>query len=92
MTDFRPGTRWLTTPRTAPAWRATIDLLDDNQWHPVEIIAQAMRDTADLAPRTIKAHLRSASRRGWIRLSHGRVQLRDRSLIEAALDHVDGVS
>lgn len=89
MTHFNPGTVWLVTPRTAPAWTAVLDLLNDTEWHDVGDLAQVMRDTADLADRTIKTHLRSASRRGWIQTRGNRARLRNRELIEAALDAMD---
>lgn len=88
MTTFNPGTVWLTTPRTAPAWTAALHLLEDNQWHDLLDLRQAMHDAADLAPRTITTHLRSAARRGWITFRRGKVQLRNREAIEAALDEL----
>lgn len=87
---FKPGTVWLTTPRTAPAWIAALDFLTDNQWHALLDIRQVMLGASDLAPRTISNHLRSASRRGWITIRRGKVRLRNRQLIEGALDAVDG--
>ena len=88
-TTFNPGTTWLITPRTHPAWAAVLDLLSDGTWHHTDTIAQAMRDTAGLAPRTIENHLRSAARRGWINRRGGKVRLRDRQTIEQALDLMD---
>lgn len=85
MTPFNPGTVWLTTPRCTPAWIALLDLLDDDQDHDLLDVRQVMLDTADLAPRTITHHLRSASRRGWITIRRGKVHLRNRDLIEKAL-------
>ena len=83
---FNPGTTWLLTPRTRPAWIALLDLLDDDQWHPTTDVAQAMKNAADLADRTIHNHLRSAGRRGWITTRRGRTRLRNRNHIEQALD------
>lgn len=88
---FNPGTVWLITPRTAPAWTAALDLLDDNRAHDLLDLRQVMLDASDLAPRTINNHLRSATRRGWISTRRGTVRLRDRQLVEAALDAMDGV-
>ncbi|AIY17760.2 hypothetical protein KR76_15125 [Pimelobacter simplex] len=48
-----------------------------------------MRNTADLNDQTIRNHLRSASRRGWITTRRGRTRLRDRNLIETALNATD---
>jgi hypothetical protein len=90
MTTFNPGTTWLITNRTRPAWTAALDLLDDDQWHETTELAQTMRNTAELADRTIATHLRSASRRGWITKRRGRVKLRSRTLVEQALDLTDG--
>lgn len=87
---FAPGTIWLITPRTAPAWTAVLHLLYDDQWHSLTDVADAMRTTANLAPTTIRHHLRSAGRRGWITTRRGRVKLRDRDLIETALDQLGG--
>lgn len=83
---FNPGTTWLITPRTTPAWTAALHILDDNNWHPTQDLADAMHAAGDLAPRTITNHLRSASRRSWITNRRGRTKLRDRDLLEAALD------
>lgn len=90
--NFNPGTVWLITPRTRDAWTAALDLLDDNEPHDLLDLRQVMHDTGDLAHRTITNHLRSASRRGWITLRRGKVRLRDRGLIETALDALDGVA
>ncbi|GEB13565.1 hypothetical protein GUY44_07030 [Pimelobacter simplex] len=86
---FSTGSQWLLTPRCRPAWIAILDLLDDDQWHPTTDLAQLMRNTADLNDQTIRNHLRSASRRGWITTRRGRTRLRDRNLIETALNATD---
>jgi hypothetical protein len=83
-TTYNPGTVWLTTPRSTPAWTAAAALLDDNQWHPRQDLIDAMQ-AAGLARRTIHHHLRSASQRGWIRQHRGKVKLRDRHALDAAL-------
>lgn len=79
-------TTWLLTPRCRPAWTAVLHLLDDNQWHPTSEVTAAMRAAANLAPSTITNHLRAAGRRRWIQQRRGRVRLRDRFLLEQALD------
>lgn len=86
---FNPGTTWLITNRTRPAWTAVLDLLDDNNWHPTADVYQAMRATSGLADRTIRKHLNSAGRRRWIETRRGRTRLRNPHLIEAALDQTD---
>lgn len=89
MTTFNPGTTWLITPRTHHAWTAVLTLLDDEQPHDLLDVRRAMIDAGDLAPRTISNHLRSAVRRRWITARRGKVRLRNRDLLEAALDAVD---
>ncbi len=84
MTRNTPGTTWLITERTRPAWTAVLALLDDNRAHPHHDVAATMR-SAGLAPRTIQNHLRSASRRGWIHSRRGLITLRNRQAITAAL-------
>lgn len=86
---FNPGTTWLITNRTRPAWTAVLDLLDDNNWHPTADVYQAMRATSGLADRTIRKHLNSAGHRQWIQTRRGRTRLRNPDLIEAALDQTD---
>lgn len=86
---FNPGTTWLITNRTRPAWTAVLDLLDDNNWHPTADVYQAMRATSGLADRTIRKHLNSAGRRQWIETRRSRTRLRNPHLIEAALDQTD---
>lgn len=75
---------WLITNRTHPAWDAIWRLLNDGHWHPRTEVVELMHQTG-LAPRTIDNHLRSASRRGWITQSRGRVKVRDSHAIDAAL-------
>lgn len=87
MTDsFRPGSVWLITERTAPAWTALLATFNDNQWHDQTQFEQLMRNTARLADRTITNHLRSASRRGWIKRSQGLTKITRPDLIQAALN------
>lgn len=83
---FNPGTVWLITDRTRDAWTAVLHLLADNQWHAYADVHDAMWRASNLADQTINNHLRSASRRGWITSRRKRIKLRDRHLIEAALD------
>lgn len=83
---------WLLTPRSKPAWLAVLHLLNDNNWHPTTEVAQAMRDTAALADSTIHNQLRAAGRRQWTTTKRGRTRLRNRHLIEEALDHLVGQS
>lgn len=73
----KPGRTWLLTDRTTPAWTAVHDLLEDGQWHPTTDVIQIMRDTADLAPRTIRSQLRSASARRWIHQRRNRIRIRE---------------
>lgn len=80
-----PGTTWLLTDRCRPAWIAVLDLLDDGHWHDTTDVHDAMWRAANLAPRTIENHLRSAGRRGWITRRNKRIRLRDRDAIEQAL-------
>jgi hypothetical protein len=80
---------WLLTPRCKPAWIAASDLLSDGQWHSEHDLEQVMRAAADLAPRTIENHLRSASARRWITREGRRIRLRDRDALEAALCAAD---
>lgn len=87
---FNPGTTWFITNRTHPAWTAALDLLDDEKPHDLLDVRQAMLGATDLAPRTVANHLRSASRRGWISIRRGKVRLRNRQLVEDALDAMDG--
>lgn len=89
---FNSGTVWLITPRTHPAWTATLDLLSDHQWHPRTDITRAMRAAADLADRTIDHHLRAASCRRWIQQSRNRIRIRDRAALEQALDSMEPTS
>lgn len=83
---MNPGTTWLLTPRCRPAWIAALNILDDDQWHPIEDVVQAMRDASTMASRTIENHFASAGRRRWIERRRGRIRLRDRAAFEAALD------
>lgn len=87
-----PSGRWLVTTRTTPAWHAVLDLLDNDQWHPRTDVEHAMKTTADLHPTTVRGLLRSASRRGWIRMHRGRIRLRNAHLIEADLETYGGAS
>lgn len=82
---YNPGTTWLVTTRTAPAWRAALTELSDGP-APVAVVSQAMASAAGLAPRTIDNLLRSASRRGWISRRLGIVTLLRRDLVEADLE------
>lgn len=84
--QFNPGTTWLVTARTQPAWTAVLDLLADGQWHETTDVHDVMWRAANLAPSTIEHHLRSASRRGWITRRRKRVLLLNHEAIEAALD------
>lgn len=81
---------WLITPRTRPAWVEALRLLDDGNWHDITELHQVMHDAADLAPRTIANHLRTAGHRRWITRNGNRIRIRDRHLIEAALDATEG--
>lgn len=83
---FKPGTTWLVTPNTKDAWAAALTLLDDDNWHDIEDLHDAMHATG-LADRTIANHLRSAGRRRWITRRNKRVRLLDRAAaVEQALD------
>lgn len=85
---FNHGTTWLITERTAPAWAAVLNLLNDGQWHHRADIYQAMRETANLADQTINNHLKSASRRGWITTRDDLVKVRNTDLIRHHLGAV----
>jgi hypothetical protein len=85
ITD-RTTTRQIIGPRSTPAWDAAINYLDDDQWHPIPELLTAMLDASDLSRRTVQNYLASASRRGWVRRKRGKVKIRDRHALDAALD------
>lgn len=82
---FKTGTVWLLTPRSRPAWQAIANLLDDDQWHPIEEAQLLLRTISNLAPRTIENHLGAARARKWISRRKGRIRINDRLAFAAAL-------
>ncbi len=82
----RPGTTWLVTERTAPAWQAVLDTFECDRWYPLDDVVKVMRDAGQLANRTVENHLASASRRGWINRSKRLVRVIRPDLIQAQLE------
>lgn len=50
--------------RLAPAWRAALEVLSDDEWHPWEEIMEAMLGASDILPSTCKGLVYGGVREG----------------------------